>query len=179
MTKLTICGIYELPSVLKAESPDLVISITDPIAGPMPNLMPANFEGKWLHLGFHDLEKIIEDYTAPSMQHARKLEAFLDAEFATAPEHILVHCHLGASRSPAMAALALALLYSRSEEPSAQMADRIVYQVFEAAPHAHPNTRIIQIAERMMKGFGRSLSSAISSAREAADARSSRSPFVW
>lgn len=179
MTKLTICGIYELPSVLKAESPDLVISITDPTEDAVTDLMPANFGGKWIHLGFHDLEKIIDDYTVPSMQHARKLAAFLDAECATAPEHILVHCHLGASRSPAMAALALGLLYSRTEEPSAQMADRIVYQVFEAAPHAHPNKRIIQIAERMLKGFGHSLSTAIASAREVADARSSRSPFVW
>jgi predicted protein tyrosine phosphatase len=179
MTKLTICGIYELASVVQREKPDLVISITDPGPSGAPMDAIPDYPGKVLRLGFHDLDQVIDEYTAPAMQHARKLKAFLDDEFAEPPEHILVHCHLGVSRSPAIALLTLALLRSREATPNSDMGDQIVAQVFDAAPQARPNRRIVAIADRMLPNFGRSLFAKVDAAVEADEARRTPSAFAW
>ena len=87
------------------------------------------------------------DLIAPSEQHVERLIGFVREWDQSAP--IIIHCWMGVSRSPAAAAIAVLSLHP--EEDDFELATRLR----KAAPHATPNTRLIEIGDTMLGRGGR------------------------
>ncbi|MND48589.1 hypothetical protein D3C80_395140 [compost metagenome] len=84
---------------------------------------------------------------APSEAHVAQLIEFVHGWDQSAP--LVVHCWMGVSRSPAAAVIAILALHP--EEDDALLAQRLR----KVAPHATPNTRLIEIGDRMLQRDGR------------------------
>lgn len=84
---------------------------------------------------------------APSEAHVAQLIDFVRDWDQSAP--LVVHCWMGVSRSPAAAVIAILALHP--EEDDFALARRLR----KVAPHATPNTRLIEIGDRMLKREGR------------------------
>lgn len=84
---------------------------------------------------------------APSEDHVKQLIAFVRSWDQAAP--IVIHCWMGVSRSPAAAAIAVLSLHP--EEDDFDLAARLR----KAAPHATPNTRLIEIGDQLLGRKGR------------------------
>ncbi len=87
------------------------------------------------------------DLIAPSEQHVERLIGFVREWDQSAP--IIIHCWMGVSRSPAAAAIAVLSLHP--EEDDFELAARLR----KVAPHATPNTRLIEIGDTMLGRGGR------------------------
>ncbi|MDE1159217.1 MAG: tyrosine phosphatase family protein [Neorhizobium sp.] len=84
---------------------------------------------------------------APNEAHVESLIGFVQDWDRAAP--LLVHCWMGVSRSPAAAVIASLALFPEDDE--VELAERLR----GAAPHATPNTRLIEIGDRLLKRDGR------------------------
>lgn len=87
------------------------------------------------------------DLIAPSETHVERLIAFVRDWDQSAP--ILIHCWMGVSRSPAAAVITALALHP--EEDDFELAGRLR----KAAPHATPNSRLIEIGDHMLGRNGR------------------------
>ncbi|WJH39494.1 tyrosine phosphatase family protein [Aliirhizobium terrae] len=84
---------------------------------------------------------------APSEAHVADLIDFVREWDQSAP--LIVHCWMGVSRSPAAAAISILAL--QPDEDDFALAKRLR----KVAPHATPNTRLIEIGDRMLGRGGR------------------------
>lgn len=84
---------------------------------------------------------------APSEAHVESLIAFVRDWDQSAP--ILIHCWMGVSRSPAAAVIAALSLHP--DEDEFELAARLR----KVAPHATPNTRLIEIGDTLLGRSGR------------------------
>jgi predicted protein tyrosine phosphatase len=84
---------------------------------------------------------------APSEAHVESLIAFIKDWDRTAP--IIVHCWMGVSRSPAAALIAALSLFP--DEDDFLLAARLR----QVAPHATPNTRLVEIGDHLLGRKGR------------------------
>ncbi|WP_377295637.1 tyrosine phosphatase family protein [Rhizobium sp. SGZ-381] len=105
---------------------------------------------------------------APSERHVTDLIAFARDWDRTAP--LLVHCWMGVSRSPAAAVIAA--LAVDPDQDEFELAARLR----SVAPHATPNTRLIEIGDRALQRDGR-LTAAIKSIGRGAET-DGRASFV-
>jgi len=122
-----------------------------------------------LKLGMNDItfggtDKLI----APQEAHVLQLIDFARSWDRTAP--LLVHCWMGVSRSPAAALIAALSIHP--EEDDALLAARLRV----ASPQATPNSRLIEIGDRVLGRNGR-LIAAIRAIGRGADADGNM-PFV-
>lgn len=139
-TDLVICGLGEIDGSLD-ESVTHVLSILDP-GTPEPAKFAALSDDQLLRLRFHD---VIEDYEplseAPRQAHIEAILKFGE-EAARAHHRILIHCHMGVSRSTAAAVMLLA--------KESRDAEAAVARVTELRPIAWPNLRMIEIADERL-----------------------------
>ncbi len=84
---------------------------------------------------------------APSEAHVEQLIEFVRRWDQAAP--IVIHCWMGVSRSPAAAAIAVLSLHP--DEDDFDLAARLR----KVAPHATPNSRLIEIGDHMLGRQGR------------------------
>ncbi len=84
---------------------------------------------------------------APSEAHVESLIGFVRDWDQSAP--IVIHCWMGVSRSPAAAVITALSLHP--EEDDFALAARLR----SVAPHATPNTRLIEIGDRLLGRNGR------------------------
>ncbi len=106
--KITICGIEEL-SDHRDVGVSHVLSILDPSA-PQPPAFGSFGEHERVELRFDDVIEDSPDHVVPSRRDVEAILAFgrnLAAE-PTSNAHLLVHCHMGISRSTAAMTLILA-----------------------------------------------------------------------
>jgi len=87
------------------------------------------------------------DLIAPGEAHVEQLIDFALQWDRTAP--IVIHCWMGVSRSPAAAVIAS--LAVDPEEDDFALANRLR----AVAPHATPNSRLIELGDRFLKREGR------------------------
>ena len=143
--KITICGIDELVDHSKADVTH-VLSILDP-ATPEPDAFGQFGEHARLELRFHDvIEEFVPGYDSPQPHHIAALLAF-GRGLSSEPEgraHLLVHCHMGISRSTAAAVLLLAEARPQSS-PAAIMAE-----IAKVRDKAWPNLRMVEIGDAML-----------------------------
>jgi len=147
--KITICGIDELGGHADAKVTH-VLSILDP-ATPAPSVFERYGEHARLELRFHDVIEVdLAGYDPPQPHHIASLLDFGRAMTASAVErpHLLVHCHMGISRSTAAATLVMA---STMPERSPQ---DIMAEIARIRSKAWPNLRMIEIGDSMLGRAG-------------------------
>jgi predicted protein tyrosine phosphatase len=143
--KITICGIDELIDHSAAQVTH-VLSILDPDT-PEPAAFGRYGEHARLELRFHDvIEANVNGYNSPQRHHVEKLLAF-GRDLMKEPEgtpHLLVHCHMGISRSTAAAALLLAQARPDWTGP------RVMAEIAGVRSKAWPNLRMVEIGDDML-----------------------------
>jgi predicted protein tyrosine phosphatase len=152
--QITICGIEELAGHAEGKVSH-VLSILDP-----DHLEPEAFgtygEHAKLELRFHDVIEESAGIEAPQPHHVEQVLTF-GRDILSDPEalrHLLVHCHMGVSRSTAAMTLLLA-----QAQPSASARD-VLHQVLAIREKAWPNLRILTFGEELL-GRRREFSEAV------------------
>jgi predicted protein tyrosine phosphatase len=151
ISALTICGIDELPEH-GSRAVTHVLSLLDPN---WPEI--TGFQGYGAHrrttLRFHDVIDPGPGLTPPTQKHVAEILAFgteLASETEAAAErHLLVHCHMGISRSTAAMLMLLAQVHPREPE------DQLFARLREMRPQAWPNSLMIGYADEILGREGR------------------------
>jgi predicted protein tyrosine phosphatase len=148
---LTICGISELPDQ-RERSVTHVLSILDP-DHPDPEAFEAYDPHHRTILRFHDIINPIEGMILPQPEHVESVLRFGDAVAAGGTEraegHLLVHCHMGVSRSTAAMLTLLAQTYPGENE------DKLFERLTEIRPQSWPNSLMIGFADELLSRNGR------------------------
>ena len=143
--KITICGIDELGGYSDAKITH-VLSILDPQT-PEPEAFGTFNAHAKLELRFHDvIEENVPGYDSPQPHHIEALLEFGRDLIGRPPgeAHLLVHCHMGISRSSAAALLLLA------EATPGRPAKEMMAEIAHVRSKAWPNLRMIEIGDEML-----------------------------
>jgi len=143
-TRISICGIPEIAG-FRGRGVTHVLSMIDPAAEEPPvveHLSPAH----WSLLRFHDVIGEYPGYQAPVVDNVRAVLDFGDRVLGDRPAglgKILVHCHMGISRSTAAAVILMAQAEPGSEVEAFGALHRI-------RPRCWPNSRMIGYADDLL-----------------------------
>lgn len=154
ITFLTVCGLEELEGHGTRGVTD-VLSILDP-GWPEPPFASYGEHRRTL-LRFHDIVEEVPGQIAPRPEHVAEileLGSRMNHEGTGAERHLLIHCHMGISRSTA--AMLMFLAQSYPDETDDELTARLV----AIRPQAWPNARMIGFADAAL-GRGGGLSSAV------------------
>ena len=161
--KLTICGIPELEKFSRA-GVSHVLSILDP-KEPEPLAFFAFDPHRRLEMRFDDVIVESPQYQAPQIRDIEDLLAFGSALDEDAqPTHLLVHCHMGVSRSTA--SMMILLAQAKPEVP----AEEIAREVQRIRPIAWPNLRMITFGDELLGRSGSLIAAAKGIYRRRAEA---------
>jgi predicted protein tyrosine phosphatase len=151
--RLTVCGLTELDS-FASEGVTHVLSIADPGTPVEPYFERYDAHHR-LDLRFHDIIDPIPGMEMPTREHVRQILAFGDdlARHGESLRHLLIHCHMGVSRSTASMIMLLAQRRPGEEEA-------VIDRVAEIRPQTWPNSLMIGFADEAL-GCGGRLSRAI------------------
>jgi predicted protein tyrosine phosphatase len=148
---LTVCGLEELETHRERRVTD-VLSLLDPGA-PEPSAFDAYNDHHRVTLRFHD---ILEPQLGMIPPEPGDVEAILKfgkelegQEAYSGERHLLIHCHMGISRSTAAMAMLLAQAHPEQDE------DAIAERLTTIRPKAWPNSRMIAFADEIMSRGGR------------------------
>src|ERR671921_547960 len=148
---LTICGISELPDQ-RERSVTHVLSILDP-DHPDPEAFEAYDPHHRTILRFHDIIHPVEGMILPAPEHVEAVLRFGDEVARNGDErtegHLLVHCHMGVSRSTA--AMLTLMAQTHPEEGEEKLFERLT----EIRPQAWPNSLMIEFADGLLSRNGR------------------------
>ena len=140
---LTIYGLEELDGH-RASGVTHVLSILDP-DWPDPQAFLAFDPHHRTILRFHDAIEPGPGLQLPQVRHVEAVLAFGQVLTHDAVErdqgHLLVHCHMGISRSTAAMATLMAQAHPSENE------DRILARLKEIRPQAWPNLRMMEFAD--------------------------------
>ena len=149
----TICGLSELdrygPSGVTH-----VLSILDP-GNPEPDAFSKYPPHGRVILYFHDEIDAGPNIVLPEIKDIRKILALGESIVENGGEsrpHLLVHCHMGISRSTAAMAILLAICHPDDDE------ETIFMRVLQTRPHAWPNSLMIELADNLLARSGRLVS---------------------
>ncbi|HEU0148028.1 MAG TPA: protein-tyrosine-phosphatase [Bradyrhizobium sp.] len=148
---LTVCGLEELETHRERRVTD-VLSLLDPGA-PEPSAFDAYNDHHRVTLRFHDILEPQLGMIPPELKDVEAILKFgkeLEGQEAYSGErHLLIHCHMGISRSTAAMAMLLAQAHPEQDE------DGIAERVTTIRPKAWPNSRMIAFADEIMSRGGR------------------------
>ena len=97
-------------------------------------------------LVFDDIISPMDDYLLPEEWHVRSALRFAGQ---WAQPSLLIHCHAGMSRSPAIALAVLADRLGAGREEEA------VQELMKVAPLCTPNMLVVQLSDRVLEREGR------------------------
>jgi predicted protein tyrosine phosphatase len=160
---ITVCGIEELAGH-GAVGVTHVLSILDP-GFPDPDAFGAFGEHERLDLRFHD---IIDELPSLKLVQREDVAALLrfGGELMRAPRaHLLVHCHMGISRSTA--SMALILAQARPDRPASEA----LAEVRRIRPRIWPNLRIIELGDELLGRGGELVAAAVGRYRHVIERR--------
>lgn len=141
---VSICGLDEI-YVFKEISH--AISILDP-GWPDPREFAKLPNCRRELFRFHDIIDELAGQTAPARKDIVRLLAIGERLQEGPVDHLLIHCHAGVSRSTASAAILLAQFNPGMEEDAFREVERV-------RPWSWPNSRMIELADRVMGREGR------------------------
>lgn len=148
---LTICGISELPDQ-RERAVTHVLSILDP-DHPDPEAFGAYDPHHRTILRFHDIINPRDGMILPRPEHVEAVLRFGDDVAEGQDErtegHLLVHCHMGISRSTAAMLTLMAQTHPDEDE------DRLFERLTEIRSRAWPNSLMIAFADDMLSRNGR------------------------
>jgi len=140
-----VCSLARLHATVdetKARHIVTLLRLTDRVQRP-GHIAPENH----LVLAVDDIATPMDGQTIPAEEHVERLIEFAAKWNRAAP--MVVHCYAGISRSTAAAyTIACALNLDRDEQ-------QIAWEIRHASRTAQPNTRIVSIADRLLKRDGR------------------------
>ena len=145
LTTLTVCGLHELDGH-GARDVTHVLSLLDP-GTPEPTVFSTYDPHVRATLYFHDAIEPAPGLVLPQMSDVETILAF--ARDAGDVRHLLIHCHLGVSRSTA--AMLMVLAQAFPGEPEGVLVDRLM----EIRPQAWPNSRMVGFADDRLGRAGR------------------------
>lgn len=147
---LTICGLEELGDH-HASGVTHVLSILDP-DWPEPDAFSAYEPHRRTTLRFHDVIEPGPKLILPRPEDAEAILEFGRSLAARADDHadahLLVHCHMGVSRSTA----AMAMLLAQTDP--GRDADRIFADLLALRPQAWPNSLMVAFADDLLGRAG-------------------------
>ena len=142
---LIVCPLSQVDRLIAERAPSHLITLLDPAtlidtpAGVAPE--------RHLKVGINDIIRAQEGLILPDFEHIAAMIAFADGWDAAQP--LLIHCWAGISRSTAAAfVLACARCDATPELEIARALRR-------ASPQAHPNRRIVTLADAFLRRKGR------------------------
>jgi predicted protein tyrosine phosphatase len=141
--RLTVCGLSEL-ALYRDQGVSHVLSLLDP-GWPDPVVFAEYPPHARAILRFHDVTELASGYQAPDMTDVAAVLDF-GRNLAAEPElvsHLLVHCHMGISRSTA----ALSILLAQSAPGHEREA---LARVQAIRPRGWPNSRMIRFADALL-----------------------------
>lgn len=148
---LTVCGIEELPGH-QARNVTHVLSLLDP-DWPEIETFREFGEHHRTTLKFHDIIEPLPGRTAPTPDDVEEILRFgavlAETSGSRGEGHLLVHCHMGVSRSTAAMLSLLAQTYPGEAE------DLLFARLREIRPQAWPNSRMIGFADEILGRGGR------------------------
>ncbi len=145
---LTVCGLDELDAQAD-RGVTHVLSILDP-ARADHDAFARYGDHRRLVLRFHDEIEAAPGIVLPERQDIDAILTWGREAFAAGAEgHMLVHCHMGISRSTAAMTMLLAQAHPEAEE--AEIAER----VRSLRPIAWPNLRMMELADAALDRRGR------------------------
>ena len=100
-----------------------------------------------LVLTVDDISTPADGYIVPARDHVQRLIDFVGAWDRSSP--LVIHCFAGISRSTAAAYVAACALNPQRDEM------QIAWDIRRASRTAQPNSRIVSIADRLLKRDGR------------------------
>jgi predicted protein tyrosine phosphatase len=145
LSLLTICGLDELVDH-GSRGVTYVLSILDPDC-PEPDAFRIYDPHHRTTLKFHDAIEPAPGVVLPEVGHVQAILAFGDALARETPlreGHLLVHCHMGISRSTA--AMLMLLAQARPQEDE----DTLLERLRAIRPQAWPNLRMIEFADDLL-----------------------------
>lgn len=151
ISTLTICGIEELPShSLRRVSH--VLSVLDP-GMPEPDAFGAYGEHHRVTLRFHDIIGPSQGMTEPQPRHVADIlrfgESLKEGLDGRVEGHLLVHCHMGISRSTAAMAMLMAQNDAEADE------DAVFARLRGVRAQAWPNSVMVAFADEQLGRGGR------------------------
>jgi predicted protein tyrosine phosphatase len=156
--EITICGIDELPSH-SDRGVTHVLTLLDP-GWPSPDALATLGARQYLDLRFYDIIDRHPALTAPEIEHVERLLAFGRGLTNITSGHLLVHCHMGISRSSAATFLVLA--QARPDRAASELLAEIV----RIRPHAWPNLRLVELGDAMMARDGELIAATVARYRD-------------
>jgi len=151
ISTLTICGIAELPGN-SAREVSHVLSVLDP-DWPEIEAFGTYGEHERVTLRFHDVIDPAPDRIMPAPEHVASILSFGEGLRVSAAGrkagHLLVHCHMGISRSTA------AMLALMAQADPHEDADALFTRLREIRPQAWPNSVMVGFADEQLGRGGR------------------------
>lgn len=141
---LFVCSLVEMPLHVRALRPSHLVSIVR--ADEQPPTPAGVAPRRHLRIAVDDICEPADGYVCPRAEHVERLIGFVAGWMGDAP--LLLHCVAGISRSMAAAMIVLGLDGVRPE-------DDIARYLRDAAPHAQPNRRMIELADAVLGRGGR------------------------
>ncbi|HEV7307855.1 protein-tyrosine-phosphatase [Ensifer sp.] len=147
---LTVCGIDELPDQ-SGRNVTHVLSIVDP---ELPELDAFGSYGEHHRttLRFHDIIADAPNRVMPRSEHVETIlrfgTDFLAHKAERSSSHLLVHCHMGVSRSTA--AMLTLMAQANPDEPGESLFARLT----AIRPQAWPNSQMIGFADAQLDRRG-------------------------
>lgn len=160
---ITVCGIEELASH-GAVGVTHVLSILDP-GFPDPEAFGAFGEHERLELRFHDIVDELPGLRLAQREDVAALLRFGRNLMREPRAHLLVHCHMGISRSTA--SMALILAQARPDRPASEALD----EVRRIRPRIWPNLRIIELGDELLGRGGELVAAAVGRYRHVIERR--------
>jgi predicted protein tyrosine phosphatase len=170
--RITVCGIEELAGHCEARVSH-VLSILDP-AWPVPEAFGGFGEHERLELRFDDVIGEVPGKLPPGREHVARLLAFGRDLMAEPPPaaHLLVHCHMGVSRSTA--SMALILAQALPDTPAGE----VLGEVLRIRPQAWPNLLMVEIGDALLARGGALVGAAHEAYRLQLEARPQLGEFM-
>ncbi|MFK0685819.1 protein-tyrosine-phosphatase [Ochrobactrum sp. BD67] len=152
--QLTVCGIEELLEQ-RTRKVTHVLSLVDPDL-PELDAFQAFEEHHRLTLRFHDIIDAADNHKMPTPDHVSAIlqfgSEFLAAQHPEAPSHLLVHCHMGVSRSTA------AMVSLMAQGNPDESTDNLFARLVAIRPQAWPNSQMIGFADEQLGRNGELMS---------------------
>jgi predicted protein tyrosine phosphatase len=158
---ITVCGIAELEGH-SAVGVTHVLSILDP-GFPDPDAFGAFGEHERLDLRFNDITEERPGMQLAAREDVKALLQFGRDLLREPKAHLLVHCHMGISRSSA--AMALILAQARPDRPALEA----LAEVRRIRPRIWPNLRVIELGDELLGRGGTLVDAAVARYRHVVD----------
>lgn len=150
MSLLTICGLEELESH-RSSGVSHVLSILDP-GTPDPEGFGAWDRHHRTTLRFHDIIDPMDGMLLPTRDDVQTVVEFGEEMVEEAEDgrkgHLLIHCHMGISRSTAAMTIMLATAYPD------ESGDALMERLTALRPQAWPNILMIGFADDILRRGG-------------------------